>query len=49
LALELSFALDCGGSGGSLLATVLVGVLLAQALAVPLMALALRPAPPEVR
>jgi len=49
LALALSFTLTYGGSGGSLLATVLVGVLLAQALAVPLMALALRPAPPEVR
>ncbi len=49
LALALSFTLTYGGSGGSLLATVLVSVLLAQALAVPLMALALRPAPPEVR
>jgi len=48
LALAVSFTLTYAGSGGSLLTTVLVGVVLAQAIAAPLMALALRPAPAEV-
>ena len=48
LALALSFNLTYAGSGGSLLTTVVLGVLLAQGIAVPAMALALRPAPPEV-
>ena len=48
LALAVSFNLIYQGSGGSLLTTVLLGAVLAQAAAVPLMALALRPAPPEV-
>lgn len=50
LALAMSFNLTYAGSGGSLLTTVLLGVVLAQAIAVPLMAraLALRPAPAEV-
>jgi hypothetical protein len=48
LALALSFNLIYAGSGGSLLTTVLIGVVLAQATAAPLMALALRTAPREV-
>jgi len=48
LALALSFNLIYGGSGGSLLTTVLLGVMLAQAIAPRLVALALRPAPREV-
>ena len=41
LALALSFNLTYAGSGGSVLTTVLLGVLLAQAMAAPLMARAL--------
>jgi hypothetical protein len=51
LALGLSFSLVFGGPGGggsAILATVLLGVALAQALAGPLLALALRPARFEV-
>jgi hypothetical protein len=48
LALALSFDLIHAGSG-MLLTTVVLGVALAQAIAGPLMALALRPAPVEVR
>jgi hypothetical protein len=50
LALALSFTLTYAGSpgAGTILTTVLVGVMLAQAIAAPLMALALRSAPPEV-
>ena len=48
LALALSFNLTYAGSGGSLLTTVLLGVALAQAVAAPLMALALGRAPVEV-
>jgi hypothetical protein len=47
LAVALSFNLIYAGSG-TILTTVLLGVALAQAIAGPLMALALRPAPPEV-
>jgi hypothetical protein len=52
LALALSFGLMYGGplgGGGTILTTVLLGVALAQTIAGPLMALALRPAPVEVR
>jgi hypothetical protein len=48
LALALSFNLIYAGSG-TIVTTVLVGVALAQTVAGPLMALALRPAPAEVR
>jgi hypothetical protein len=50
LALALSFNLMYAGSGGSLLTTVLLAVVLAQAIAVPALAVALRatPPPPEV-
>lgn len=48
LALALSFNLIYGSAGGSLLATVLLGVALAQAIAPRLSALALRTAPREV-
>jgi len=48
LALALSFNLTYAGSGGSLLTTVVLGVLLAQVIAAPAMALALRPASAEV-
>ncbi len=48
LALAVSFNLIYAGSRGAVLTTVLLGVVLAQAVAVPLMALALRPASPEV-
>ena len=50
LALALSFNLMYAGSGGSLLTTVLLAVVLAQAIAVPAFAVALRatPPPPEV-
>jgi len=48
LALALSFNLIYAGSGGSLLTTVFIAVVLAQAIAAPLLALALRSAPPEV-
>jgi hypothetical protein len=50
LALASSFTLIYAGSsaGSTILTTVLVGVLLAQAIAAPLLALALRSAPPEV-
>jgi hypothetical protein len=51
LALAASFSLiyaGSGGSGGAILTTVLLGVALSQVIAAPLMALALRPAPPEV-
>jgi hypothetical protein len=47
LAVALSFNLIYAGSG-TILTTVLLGVALAQAIAGPVMALALRPAPPEV-
>jgi len=46
-ALALSFNLTYAGSGGSLLTTVLFGVVLAQAIAVPAMALALRTGAPS--
>ena len=49
LAIAMSFTLIYGGGGGAILTTVLLGVALAQAIAGPLMALALRPAPVEVR
>jgi hypothetical protein len=48
LALAMSFNLTYAGSGGSLLTTVLLGVAVAQAVAAPLMALALGRAPVEV-
>jgi hypothetical protein len=55
LALAASFSLIYAGSagssaggGGAILTTVLLGVALSQVIAAPLMALALRPAPPEV-
>jgi hypothetical protein len=54
LALAVSFKLiyvgsaGSGGGGGAILTTVLLGVALSVAIAGPLMALALRPAPPEV-
>jgi hypothetical protein len=48
LAVALSFNLIYAGSG-TILTTVLLGVAFAQAIARPLMALALRPAPGEVR
>jgi len=52
LALAASFSLIYAGSGarggGAVLTTVLLGVALSQVIAAPLMALALRPAPPEV-
>jgi len=51
LALAASFSLiyaGSGASGGAILTTVLLGVALSQVIAAPLMALALRPAPPEV-
>ncbi len=47
LAIAMSFTLIYGG--GAILTTVLLGVALAQAIAGPLMALALRPTPVEVR
>jgi ABC-type arginine/histidine transport system permease subunit len=50
LALAVSFNLIYvgAGGGGAILATVLLGVAFSQAIAAPLMALALRAAPPEV-
>ena len=50
LALAASFSLIYAGSGagGAILTTVLLGLGLSQVIAAPLMALALRPAPPEV-
>jgi Kef-type K+ transport system membrane component KefB len=50
LGLASSFTLIYAGSsaGSTILTTVLIGVMVAQAIAAPLMALALRPAPPEV-
>jgi hypothetical protein len=48
LALAMSFNLTYAGSGGSLLTTVVLGVAVAQAVAAPLMALALGRAPVEV-
>ena len=51
LALAASFTVIYAGSGASgdaILTTVLLGVVLSQVIAPPLMALALRPAPPEV-
>ena len=48
LALAMSFNLTYAGSGGSLLTTVLLGVAVAEAVAAPLLALALGRAPVEV-